>query len=411
MHICMLSREFREGGGGVFTHTRKISRKLIDLGNRVTVIATKNKGEPTLDVIDGIPVVRVHTTTVPSYFLGTDLYSRATRVFSYCLQAALKLRKIHVQKKFDVICGQGISGFAGALFKLMCSLPLVIRTAWPYIGIKNICLSERGNSIDRIKIEATHFPLIIMDKLACTSAEKVTALSKSLAYEISKGYNIPYERIEIIPNGINVKEYENVACDEIKEKYNLWDTINVLFVGRINQRKGVDYLIDAIPKVLHSVKNIRFLLVGSGNTTFYKRRARELGIEQYINFVGHVSHKDVNKYYASADIFILPSLYEGMPFVVLEAMAAGKPVISTNIAGIPDIINNGHTGFLIDPKDVNAIAKYIIMLTKNEKLRKNVGNNGKEHVKKFFNIENVSKRLLSVFEQTIMLHNKKKELI
>jgi len=180
-----------------------------------------------------------------------------------------------------------------------------------------------------------------------------------------------------------------------------------MFVGRINQRKGVDYLIDAIPKVLQNVKNIRFLLVGSGNTVFYKQRARELGIEKYINFVGHVSHKEVSKYYASADIFILPSLYEGMPFVVLEAMAAGKPVISTNITGIPDIINNGHTGFLIDPKDVKAIVNRIIILAKNEKLRENLGNNGREHIKKFFNIETVAKQLLSVFEQAIIHHNEK----
>ncbi len=408
MYICMLAREFREGGGGVFTHTRKISKKLIELGHKVTVIATRKKGEPKRDAIDEIPIVRVRTTTIPLYFVS-ELYARATRIFSYSLSAAMKIKELQTQQRFDVICGQGVSGFAGVLVRQIHSLPLMIRTAWPYIGIKNICLSERGNSLDRWRIEATHFPLVIMDKLACTSAEKITALSKSLAYEISEGYNIPYERIEIIPNGISVKEYENVACDEIKEKYNLWDTINVLFVGRINQRKGVDYLIDAIPKVLQNVKNIRFLLVGSGNTIFYKKRARELGIEQYINFVGHISHEDVSKYYASADIFILPSLYEGMPFVVLEAMAAGKPVISTNIAGIPDIINNGHTGFLIEPKNVNAIAKYITMLAKNEKLRKNVGNNGKENIKKFFNIENVSKRLLSVFEQTIMLHNKKKD--
>jgi glycosyltransferase involved in cell wall biosynthesis len=142
-------------------------------------------------------------------------------------------------------------------------------------------------------------------------------------------------------------------------------------------RKGVDYLIDAIPLITGTYNNILFVFVGDG---YLKegllQRTREYKITEYVRFVGQKSRDEVPLWMNAADIFVLPSLSEGRPTVVLEAMACGLPVVATNVSGTPEIVEDGKTGFLIEPKNPADIAEKILTLVVDDRLMQDMGENG-----------------------------------
>lgn len=181
----------------------------------------------------------------------------------------------------------------------------------------------------------------------------------------------PDKNIVVIPNGI-----------ELKNKLASGDKI--IFVGNLIERKGVEFLIRAMIGV-----DAELLIVGDGP----ERSRLESMSGDNIKFVGKVMPHDVERYMRQGKILVLPSVRgEGLPNVILEAMSMGLPIVATNIAGIPDVIEHGKTGFLVGSKNPDQLRKYIKKLLKDEKLRRRIGRNCLEKVKKY-SWENVISKL------------------
>ncbi len=198
---------------------------------------------------------------------------------------------------------------------------------------------------------------------------KIIAISKRVKDEIMKCYGVPSRDVEVIYNGVDLKEYNpqnrNIFRDETRKIYNLGpDDFVVLFVGSGFERKGLGNLIKAIALVAGD-KNIKLLVAGHGKRARYTRIAGKLKIMDNIVFAGKVA--DVKKLYAAADVFVLPSVYEPFGTACLESLAAGLPTIVSEACGASEIITDNADGLIVrDCQNTEEIAEKIKMTFNNE---------------------------------------------
>ncbi len=202
----------------------------------------------------------------------------------------------------------------------------------------------------------------------------------------------------IIPNGIDVERFSNALPFP-----NLMDDkLNILFVGRLEKRKGLKHLIRAFASVKKEMANTRLLIVGpdGGLRRGYERTIAKNNIPD-IHFLDYVSHEDLPRYYKSADIFCAPATgQESFGIVLLEAMAAGKPVIASDIDGYSQVVNHCRAGLLVPPRDENSLAMAMVHLLADKELRNEIGAIGEESAKEYSWTE-VSQRVLSYYERLL----------
>lgn len=233
----------------------------------------------------------------------------------------------------------------------------------------------------------------------------IIANSKRGRDEIIKHYGVEPERIGIIYNGVDLKEYhpDNIIRyrKEIRENLNISDSeILVLFVGSGFKRKGLRYLIQAVDIFRKRCENIRLIVAGKGDVSGYRSLAKSLGAERYIKFIG--PYKDIKRLYAAADMFVLPTLYEPFSNACIEAMATGIPVITSRINGASELIEDGENGLIVkDPKNYIEISEKICIL-KNKTDRERIGSNGREAVGGF-DISEQAKRTVEIYKNVLSM--------
>lgn len=207
-------------------------------------------------------------------------------------------------------------------------------------------------------------------------------------------------KVEVIPFGINIKKFElnpeiERKKNEIRERLGL---PIILFVGNLLPYKGVQYLILAMKEI-----NGNLLIIGDGILkNELKKIVAKNGLERKVHFLGSKSYEELIPFYYACDIFVLPSLYESFGNVQLEAMACGKPVINTNIpTGVPEISIHEETGLTVPPGDSSSLAEALKRLIENEEERTRFGIKARERVEKFFSMEIVSQKVLSLYERLL----------
>jgi len=189
---------------------------------------------------------------------------------------------------------------------------------------------------------------------------------------------------------------------ELQQFHELTNNYNLLFVGRLEKIKGVEFLIQAITFIIKVFPQTTLTIIGDGrNKTDLFNLTKKLQLEKYIQFRGWVEHKDLNTFYEKADIVVIPSVVpENFPTVCNEAMSAGRPVIGTNVGGIPEIIDDGVNGYLVEPENPEQIAENVIKLFSEEKLLKELGRNARKKAEEF-SIEKHVANLEKVYEEVI----------
>ena len=206
-------------------------------------------------------------------------------------------------------------------------------------------------------------------------------------------------RVQVIPNGVPVpsSDSRSTLADHIR----MGDRIVVGTVGRLSSEKGASFLIEAAAKICPDFPRAFFVLVGDGPMrSALEARVRELGMEGQFLFTGQ--RHDVEQIYRAFDIFVLPSLEEGMPMALLEAMAAGLPVVATKVGGVPDIVNDPSVGTLVDPGDANAIATGIRDLLNSRSQREEIGSNGRKRVEESFSAAAMARRYVELYQQVLL---------
>jgi glycosyltransferase involved in cell wall biosynthesis len=215
------------------------------------------------------------------------------------------------------------------------------------------------------------------------------------------------EKITYIHNGVNIERF-NVGVPDINilSKYSI--PLNrkiILFVGRVSFRKGVIDLVKAFSIVKKNINEVMLLIVGREDVKYgerVKRVIQELNIADSTLLLGPIPNKEVVEILKKCDLFVYPSIGgEGIPRAIIEAMACGKPVVATNIAGIPEVVKNGETGFLVKVGDYQSLAQYIMNILRNEKLARMLGNNARKLVEREFSYKVVIPELVKAFKTVI----------
>jgi len=223
----------------------------------------------------------------------------------------------------------------------------------------------------------------LIDKILLRFTYKVIGNSNAVKKFYQETEGIPANKITVIYNGIDLEEFQNIEpCTiEIEKKGGIVGT-----GGRFTEQKGLIYLLMAIPEVLKMFPDTKFIFVGDGPLRrSFEDFVKSHKISDSVIFTGY--RKDILSIFSLCDVIVVPSLFEGMSNIILEAMALKKPVIGTNIPEIAELIEDGKNGFLVSLQDIkDEIVKKIIFLFKNPDLCKNMGENGYKIIQERFSV-------------------------
>jgi len=203
----------------------------------------------------------------------------------------------------------------------------------------------------------------------------------------------------IIPNGVDVEHFspEVAPIDKFCD-----GKVNILFTGRLEKRKGLNYLIEAYRRVKQEIPNCRLIVVGPGTRLRgkYEKKVSRNDLKDVV-FTGYVSYDELPRYYKTADIFCAPATgWESFGIVLLEAMAVGTPVIASNIEGYSRLVTHGVNGLLVPPEDEEMLAQALVSLIKDESLRQQMGARGRLKAQEY-GWEDIAQRVLDYYIQVL----------
>lgn len=185
----------------------------------------------------------------------------------------------------------------------------------------------------------------------------------------------------------------------------------ILHVARLVEKKGTRYLLEAFSKIFLHVKDAKLLIIGEGDLKQeLKNLSKKLKIDKNVSFLGSMPNTNVKQYMAQSDIFVLPSVEaksgdsEGLGMVFLEASCMGLPIVATKHGGIPEVVKDGQSGFLVDEKSVKQLSEKILILLKNDDLRIKMGKAGKKFVKENFDIKKQTEKLEQIYQNILNQH-------
>lgn len=238
----------------------------------------------------------------------------------------------------------------------------------------------------------------VFDRLVVRFVDRFIAVSHAAREHLVRNKRVPRERIRVIWNGRDLRQYSLHSRQRPRAEHAAEVAIGV--VGRLDEQKGHRYLIAAMPAILREIPGASFIFVGDGPLReSLERQAIEVGVRDRVRFDGY--RADIPRVLGEFDLFVLPSLYEGLPLVLVEAGAAGLPVVATNVDGSAEVVKDGETGRLVAPRDPAALAAAIIALCKSDALRSQLGRAGHERMVRFFSLERQLEETAKVYESLL----------
>jgi UDP-glucose:(heptosyl)LPS alpha-1,3-glucosyltransferase len=227
---------------------------------------------------------------------------------------------------------------------------------------------------------------------------KLFAVSEGVRREIIRYYDVPEEDIVVIPNGIDLDEFnpknKELFREEIRRRYNIpEDTILLIFVGYYFERKGLRYAIEALSRLKD--ENVGLLILGGDNRGPYLGLAEKIGVLDRVIFAGH--QPAPQRFYGASDIFVFPTSYEAFPHALLEAAATGLPILATKVNGVEDLLREGVNGFYIE-QNGEMIAKRVKELVHNAELRLRLGREARLSAEEY-SWDRITREILRLYEE------------
>ncbi len=348
--------------------TKSIASHLAQNGHEVHVITSLDRGIPRESEETGFYIHRIPRPRVP--FVKSVLFWPGI---------LLVLKRIEA----DVVHANGMEvGMSAVVSKKLFGTPFVI---W-------------GQGSDIYLSSAFEKPI---HRLILANANKAIALTEHMKLEMQRIYAAG--DILVIPNGIDPENFHDLSRKQSRAKLQIGEKENIIvFVGTLRPVKGVEYLIRAVAILNAKAQDVRLIIVGDGeDRRDLENLVEELHMEDVVTFIGRVPNEKVPAYLVASDVFVLPSLSEGFALVNLEAMACGLPIVASEVGGLPDLIQNGENGFLVEPGNPHQIADKITLLLDNDSLREKISGKNKEKVKAY-TWESVVYQLETIYQKLIV---------
>jgi glycosyltransferase involved in cell wall biosynthesis len=244
------------------------------------------------------------------------------------------------------------------------------------------------------------YPVISqLQQMYVKRVSRFIAVSKKTKEMAIEHFGVDPSKISLVYNGVDIDLFH--MADE-PELFSRFSRPTIVYVGRIISKKGIDILIKAIPEVLTSFPNARFIFVGGGNISLYKEMIRNKRVpEKNFLFTGHMGYLERAKIFREATVFVNPSFFENCSISILEAMSSGCAVVASNVGGNPELIQSGKNGLLVPAFDEKAFARAIISLLKDENLNCMIGKAARQTVEKTFSSAKCAEDTYNVYKQTL----------
>jgi len=362
MNILMISLDFLPTVGGITAHVYELSKALIKNGHNVSIATRVIKDKKDYEIIDNIKVYRV------------DLKAFG---FTYGYQINNYIKKLIKKNHFDIIHIHGMR-------------PL------EFYDIKEIPLAYTNHTSGYLKRIKKGGHRIYLLKRLFKKPQLFLAPSKELL-------EIPFKITAIkayIPNGVESSKYQRdmQIREKIREELKLSkDDILAIVTRRMVWKNGVRYLALATQYIQN--KNLKILFIGDGEEFEEIKKTLEENFKDRYFMLGSKKHDEIIKYYSAADISVLPSLMEATSISGLEAMAAGLPIVGTNVGGIPELVRDGVTGFLCKKEDPKDLAEKIDTLLRND--YKKMGENAVKIVKDEFDWDKIAQKTVNEYRKIL----------
>jgi glycosyltransferase involved in cell wall biosynthesis len=401
MHLAIVSQfypafDVKDIGGGIEAHHYNFARACVRLGHQVTVISTRlSASVPYKHTCDGITVFRIRVPNLHR-FRRLPLIGRQYRILQSLWHSARACRLLgNIHRANSVNIAEFAEVNAEAFFwQKRLSRRLAVRCHTPNFVLARYYTRSESS-----------YDFRWLGKAECQTIRKahiLTTPSHDMARVISDGCRVPIARFHSIPNAV-----EPVAMS-VEPRAST--PITVLFVGRLERVKGVDVLLEAIPRALQRMPAIRFVIAGGSRRApngmpyqsyLQEQLASQISNEQVV-VTGFVSNAVLETLYAQAHIAVVPSLlYESFSFTVAQAMMRGIPVVASRIGGIPETLDYGRCGVLVEPNDPQTLANAIVDLAQDAAKREQLGQAAREHALAHYSSDVVAKRILEVYEDAL----------
>jgi len=241
--------------------------------------------------------------------------------------------------------------------------------------------------------------------------DRIHAISRHLRDQ-AVGYGADPARISVIPNGVDASvfsrgAYSREELDELRSGLGLGGKRVILSVSRLVVKNGIEELIQAMPSVAKRHKDALLLLIGDGEDRAHLQKlAAELEIDDRVRFLGRMEPRDVARHLCLAEVFVRPSVSEGLGTAFLEALACEVPIVGTPVGGIPEFLANGTTGLFCEPGDPESVARAVSRLLSDPDLARSCAARGKEMVSESYRWDAVAERIAGLYDELLRLEAK-----
>lgn len=393
--VCFISPEYWPLTGGTGAYVYYLSNELLKNGYQIYVVTGSNQTEdirvnPQLDVsflkIPKMPIVK-------SFMLAANSNRKLNSVRDTA-HIDITHPQLPLTPNFAVPPNFGKT--------LVCT----VHSTW-----KGEAEAIRGEPYSRLNanekfLVSFNWFLRFFEEGMLAKARKIIAVSHFTKWELTNYYKIPEGKIRVIHNGVDISKFKP-ATDKRKVKVELGfnpDDIAIVSVGRLYARKGLFTLIESMPAVVKRFPHAKFIISGKGQSDEMHKLllyAEKLGVKDNIIFTGYYPDKKLPKLYQAADIFAFSTFYEHHPFAILEALATGLPVVTTTVGGIPETIESGKNGFLVEPFNPKTFGEKILYLLDHPAFAKEMGAQARKTIVENYDWRIVVKDAMKVYDQAL----------
>jgi len=366
-------------GGGVEQVVSNLASGLARRGHDVRVFTLRTCGGSEYELQDdGVRVYRANALQLTKLLRMQSSFSRELHDMARDALADEPADVLHAHNRF--------------FFSSLVAAHLSVKTQTPLVT--TLHLGSLSDLPPAMRLPSMAYERTL-GRYVVNRSERLIAVSKAVA-SYAPHYGASPDKITVVPNAVDSVSFHPDL--KIEQR---WDgRLRVGFVGRLIANKGPQYLLEAAPALLTTHPRAEIVMVGDGPMRpTLEARAEALGIRDKVSFLGN--RKDVADVLRSCDIFVRPSLMEGMPLTVLEAMACGVPVVATPVGGTPEVVQDEHTGLLVPPGNIGELSIALVRLAQQPLLRERLGEAGRRLVCSDFTWDGVTERNLEVYKQAL----------
>lgn len=388
MRVVLLSWEYPPRIiGGLGRHVYHLATSMAEQGVEVHVVTKDHPGAPDYEESGGVKIHRV--VNYPPDIAQEEWVPWTLQFNVALLEKAVAL--INELKRVNVIHAHDwLVAHAAASLKHAYRIPLVATIhATEYGRHQGHLPGPMNKLIHQIEWWLTF------------ESSRTICCSQYMMEQITDIFELPHDKVEVIPNGIDHESFKrDVSVDLYRKKYVPAGDKLVFFVGRLVYEKGVQTVIEAMPLILKRIPNVTFVVAGSGpHLNELKSLAGDFGLSDKVRFTGHMDTDGLCAFYKSADLTVVPSLYEPFGMVVLESMAMGTPTIVADTGGLSEIVVHEETGLKFEPGNPDSLADAMLRVLEDAGLSRRITEDAKAYMGETYNWDRIARQTLDVYHR------------